>query len=395
MRPFPDNPFRPGFGTPPPVLAGRDHEKRNLCTLLRRLLAGELGSEAILLHGPRGNGKTALLQWLQFEAGDKVNLRRITAKSVTDSMAVVTDLLGSHRDESREETTHGIIGGGVPGVLRGEGSRQLTRRQEVFLSTREAMKQAGSKKPLLMMMDEAHTADPAGLGMFLNAFQDCAAEVPMRLVLAGTPDVQDVLSATDASFVDRIRRLPIGLLTPAAGHEAIAAPLTDHGIDSADGVVAHLAAWADNYPYFLQVVGEAVWTEVFQGEAHAVRLTRAAGEAAIERARVTRAVYYSTRYEELAAAGYLEFGVAVARAVCVGDQRIRKVDVEEIARQYCGEGWSTAVDFTVQKGFLWRAGAEREYQPGIPSLMRYTIREYEYDRSTPGQEAHRTSTGAA
>ena len=64
-----------------------------------------------------------------------------------------------------------MIGGGVPGVLRGEGSRQLTRRQEVLLSTREAMKRAASEKPLLMIMDEAHTAAPAGLGVFLKAFQ--------------------------------------------------------------------------------------------------------------------------------------------------------------------------------------------------------------------------------
>ena len=372
---LPDNPFRPGFGTTPPFLAGRDHEKDHLRTLVRRLRVGERNPEAVLLHGPRGNGKTALIGWLESEAGDRLNLRQIMAHSVSDPTAIATDLLDSYLDESREETTHGTVGGGVPGVMRGEGSRQLTRRQTVSLSLNNAMQQAAGEKPLLMIMDEAHTADPAGLRVFLNAFQTSARIAPMRLALAGTPDVQEVLSAADATFADRMDQLPIGLLTPEAGRAAIAEPFAELEIDAIDGVVERLAAWADNYPYFLQLVGKAAWTET----ANFGRLTSEAGESAIERARVPRNRYYSTRYEELAAPGHLEFGVAVARAVCAGGHRIRKFDVEEIARQHCGKGWNAAVDFVVQKGFLWRAEAEREYQPGIPSLMRYTIREHETD----------------
>lgn len=375
MKPLPDNPFRPGFGRHPPFLAGRDHEKSRLCTLVHRLRGGERDSDAVLLHGPRGNGKTALIGWLESEAGERLNLRQIMARSVSDPMAIATDLLGSHRDESREETTHGTFGGGVPGVLKGEGSRQLTRRQTISLSVNTAMKRAAREKPLLIIMDEAHTADPAGMGVFLNAFQNSARMAPMRLVLAGTPDVRDVLSSTGASFVDRMDQLPIGLLTPEAGRAAIAEPFFGHGIEADDRVVDRLAAWADNYPYFLQVVGEAAWTEA----ANFGRLTNEAGEAAIEQARVPRNRYYSTRYEELAATGHLEFGVAIADAVCAGGHRIRKVEVEEIARQHYDKGWSAAVDFIVCKGFLWRPHLEPEFQAGIPSLMDYTVKRHERD----------------
>ncbi|MCY3853064.1 MAG: ATP-binding protein [Gammaproteobacteria bacterium] len=373
MKPLPDNPFRPGFGRLPPFLAGRDHEKGYLRTLLHCLRVGERDSEAVLLHGPRGNGKTAILRWLQLEASDKFNLRQIKAHFVSNPTVVVENLLGSHRDESREETMHGTIGGGVPGVLRSEGTRQLTRRQTVSLSLDSAMKQTARGKPLLMIMDEAHTADPAGMGVFLNAFQDSAGMAPMRLVLAGTSDVRDVLSAADATFADRINQLPIGLLSPAAGRAAITEPFAGHGIDAAGGVVERLAAWADNYPYFLQLVGEAAWMET----ANFGRLTGEAGEAAIEQARVPRNRYYSTRYEELAASGHLEFGVAIAAAVGAGGHRIKKVDVEEIARQHCGKGWSAAVDFIVRKGFLWRPHLEPDFQAGIPSLMDYTVKRHE------------------
>ena len=201
----------------------------------------------------------------------------------------------------------------------------------------------------------------------------------MRLVLAGTPDAKDVLSATGASFADRMGSLPIGLLSPEAGRAAIAEPFADHGIEVGDGVVKRLAAAADNYPCYLQLVGEAASTEA----ANFGRLTGEAGEAAIARARVRRDEYLYTRYEELAAAGHLEFGVAVAGAVCAGENRIHENIVEEIAWQHCGEGWNAAVDFIFRKGFLWRTEGKRDYQHGIPSLMDYTVKRYEFDRPAP------------
>ena len=343
---FPDNPFTPGFGELPPFLAGRDREKDHLRTLARRLRSGERNPGAVMLHGPRGNGKTVLLWWLESEAGDAVNLRQVKARTVSDQAETATDLLNSGH---------------------------LIWRQLVSFSMREAMQRAAREKPLLMVMDEAHTADPAGMGRFLNAFQDSARRAPMRLALAGTPDVWDVLSASGASFADRMPSLAIGLLSPEAGCEAIAKPFADHGIAVDGGVAERLAAWADNYPYFLQLVGEAAWTEA----AKSGRLTGEAGEAAIERARVPCDEYFSGRYEELKTAGHLEFGVEVARTVRDGGNRIMEVTTERLARQHCGEGWKAAVDFIIRKGFLWGEGAGWEYRPGIPSLMDYTIDRYE------------------
>ena len=356
--PLPDNPFRPGFGGLPPFLAGRDREKERLGTMLRRLLAGERDPDAVLLHGPRGNGKTVMIGWLENEAGDRVNLRQMKARSVSDQAEVATHLVAS---------------------------RHLVWRPLVSLSMREAMRQAARSSPLLMVMDEAHTADPAGLGVFLKAFQDSARRAPMRLVLAGTPDVQDVLSASGAGFADRMNQLPIGLLSPEAGRAAIGKPFSDHGIEADDEVVERLAAWADNYPYFLQVVGEAAWTEA----ENFGQLTGEAGEAAIERARVRCAEYFYTRYKELKGAGLTAFAADVARSVQAGENRIRKVEVEEIARQHCGDGWKAAVDFIVRKGFLWRPHLEPEFQAGIPSLMRYTVRRYETDPAATSKEVSR------
>ena len=179
--------------------------------------------------------------------------------------------------------------------------------------------------------------------------------------------------AADATIADRMRKIPIGLLAREAGRAAIAKPFANLGMNVDDGVEERLAAWADNNPYFLQLVGETAWTEAAQFG----WLTSEAAEAAIERVRVPRDEYYFRRYKELAAEGHLEFGVEIARIVRDGGNRIMEVTTEMLARQHCGEGWKAAADFIIQKGFLWREGAGREYQTGIPSLMDYTIDRYE------------------
>ena len=213
-------------------------------------------------------------------------------------------------------------------------------------------------------MEEAHTADPAGLGVFLNAFQDSARMAPMRLVLACTPDVRDVLSASGATFADRMDQLPIGLLPPEAGRAAIAEPFAGRDIDAVDGVVECLAAWADNYPYFLQVVGSAAWTEAATFD----RLTSETGEAAIDRVRVLRNRYYATRYKELAASGQLEFAVAVARAgreepVYRGLFSNRRKSLRRLIRKLSPDG--AAISFAMKRVRADMACFARSWRPDM------------------------------
>ena len=60
------NPFTPGFGVEPPYLAGRETEQTILTKLLHRTT--DLGKgESLIMYGPRGTGKTVLLNWLEGE----------------------------------------------------------------------------------------------------------------------------------------------------------------------------------------------------------------------------------------------------------------------------------------------------------------------------------------
>ena len=58
---FPANLFRPGSGDRPPHLAGREREIMAVAPMEADLRGRRAPSADIVLHGPRGNGKTVLL----------------------------------------------------------------------------------------------------------------------------------------------------------------------------------------------------------------------------------------------------------------------------------------------------------------------------------------------
>lgn len=62
--------FAPGTGAYPPVLAGREREQAVLSQCLSDLTAGGSPPHDVVLIGPRGNGKTALLGWFENACND-------------------------------------------------------------------------------------------------------------------------------------------------------------------------------------------------------------------------------------------------------------------------------------------------------------------------------------
>ena len=59
--------FTPGAGGVPPYLAGRKGEQAYFQTCVKSLKNRRPISRDLILYGPRGNGKTALLRYLQKE----------------------------------------------------------------------------------------------------------------------------------------------------------------------------------------------------------------------------------------------------------------------------------------------------------------------------------------
>ena len=358
-------PFRPGPGRLPPYLAGRATEQALFRALLDDLRRGVAPPSEVVLHGPRGNGKTALLVWLQQEAEAQAGLDVV--RLAPADVPTAPRLLQAIRPWWMQFPLPRRFS--VPGF-------GLERGEERPARLADAIRRRVRRKPLVLLLDEAHTLDPAVGRTLLNAAQEVGAALPFLLVLAGTPDLPAHLGAMNASFWSRAERLRIGRLDAAATAAAIETPLADAGIAVAAAALADVVGESHGYPYFVQLWGRAAWRQV-GGASAAPRpcVTRADVDAVRPAFEEVKHAYYLDRYEELRREGLLPVARAVAEAFATRPL-LTDAQMDAAIRQgldaAAGPGGPAAAEQTLRRlGYVWRSGAEPAWEPGIPSLMDY------------------------
>ncbi len=357
--------FAPGDGAAPPELAGRGAEQAVLSRCLADLTSGNAPPHNVVLIGPSGNGKTVLLHWLKSACakGERlIDVLTLTPHAIAD-LATLRDALVPRRGIvklSRRKV----------GVASGSGRRELVR--ELAARCR--------RRPLAVLLDEAHTLDPEVGSVLLNASQQMRTKAPFLLVLAGTPGLRTQLNTMDASFWGRLGEglLGIGRLSHAAAREALVKPLMAHGVridvDALDVVVEH----SQRYPYFVQLWGDALWKEhLATGSA---RLTAATVAAVRPVVTAQVADYYQGRYEELEAGGLVPAAVATARLF--QDEVDATASNQEIDSALASAGFDDAADrFAARDGlsrlsYVWCPPGQQPpviWRAGIPSLTTYVL----------------------
>ena len=364
-------PFRPGPGGLPPYLAGRGPEQAIFRRLLSGLQDGLAPPREVVLHGPRGNGKTALLAWLQREAAGYpgVDVLRLTPADIPNEPRLVQRVLPTtwlQRLTPSEVSIRGIT--------------WLTGRNE-SAPLDEVLAARVRKKPLVLLLDEAHTLDGEVGSTLLNTSQKIGRELPFLLVLAGTPSLRSHLNTMNVSFWNRAERRPVGRLDSAAAGEAIRQPLHGENIDIDEDALAHVVRETHGYPYFAQLWGDALWrqaTETAEPEVRR-RLTRAAADAVQSTFDREKNDYYLDRYEELEKLNLLPVARTVAEAFgaqpLLDDSQLETAIHEGRGTSDDADGMTPTKDTLRDLGYDWRPEATPMWEPGIPSLMDY-VREY-------------------
>jgi hypothetical protein len=288
-----DNPYAPGAGLRPPVLAGREDELAAFDAILRR---GELGrvSRGLVLTGLRGVGKTVLLnemaeraearRWLVVQSevrrdgaaallgnvaaqltagvrrlhGPRLSevarraLASITALTLTvDSTGVVSATVTG--------TARGTARGTAPGDDRAAGSGDLeVDLVQVALDVGRAAMEAGGGAVLLL--DELQELDRGGMAALAAAAHVAGQRsLPFVVVGAGLPNLAGRL-AEAKSYAERLfdfRRL--GPLDRDVAVSALTEPSSAAGVAWAPDAVDVVAEAAGGFPYFLQEFGAACW----------------------------------------------------------------------------------------------------------------------------------------
>lgn len=368
--------FKPGDGAFPPALTGREQEQAVLTRILANLSGGQAPPHNVVLIGPRGNGKTVLLRWFERACRDTgdVDVERLAPSEVQTGQALVDQLLPP---TGIRRILPARISVGVTGVGRAEwpasgpSERSLTKG----LITR------CRKRPLIVLLDEAHTLDLDVGRLLLNASQNVRADAPFLLVLAGTPGLAEHLGAMNASFRDRLDdgRVGIGLLSDTAARAALMEPLEAHDVTIDPEVLDAVVEDSQRYPYFIQIWGRALWRQ--RTTTGATRLTAVHSGAARRDVVARVADYYDDRYLELDRSGNLAVAEHVAaKARCsptLTYEELKAAVAEGLAppdppRQAVHE----ALADLQRLGFVWRPPGQAppaRYEPGIPSLMDHVL----------------------
>ena len=110
------------------------------------------------------------------------------------------------------------------------------------------------QRPLVVLLDEAHTLDPVVGQTLLNASQSASAQAPFLLVLAGTPGLEPQLNAMSATFWDRAEQMAIGLLELYRDRGAL-----DQDVDDA---MALMGEWYNGYRFAKDAEAEVYNTDM-------------------------------------------------------------------------------------------------------------------------------------
>ena len=371
--------FRTGAGMVPPYLAGRKQEQKLFQKCIRALKNRKPPGEDMIVYGPRGNGKTALLRYLEKETLQKEESKLVIQWETPDVMRTLEELIVCLIADNKKiwemiETTDLTVSG--PFIK----SKTTLNMRRPLPAIKKIIRERCKEKPLILIIDEAHTLDPEVGYALLNASQMVSAEgYPFLLVLAGTPNLRATLAKANASFWERSGRLSLGRLMPEEARQAITIPLEKVGVSFAPGVAEEVVERTDSYPYFTQVWGYCLAMRLHETGARVISIDTVKEVAAEVKTKCD--AMFQDRRNEIIKMGLLAVAESVADAfIQSGETNLHGSVLEEaIERGMAGDEPITNERIMkkhkqlIHLGYVWQVNHPKglDYEPGIPSLMSY------------------------
>lgn len=258
------NPFKPGFGVSPPLLAGRE----GLIEEFMEAIEDGPGSagRATLYTGARGSGKTVMLNAVEDRARQRgwIVLSETASPGFIDRIArqQLPRLLADFDPEAVRRRLTGLTGPlGTGTVTWSTADTHVAdpglRNQIELLTDLLAANGTG----LLITLDEIHHTQIAELRELATTVQHAFREErELAFVGAGLASaISDVLTDDVLTFLRRAERHPLGSVGPADVARAIRQPAEAGGRTVADDALAVMVDGTRGYPFLIQLVGAQTW----------------------------------------------------------------------------------------------------------------------------------------
>ncbi len=416
-----DCPFKVTTTGMPKVMAGRKDDQNDLIAAIGSVLTPFEGQDAAtIIFGPRGVGKTSMVYWAAEEAKKK---RDVLGRSEVDIhyfpdperlKAALADPAGIYSSPpsgfGRARTlvqkwgralqpalkpVSSKKGGGAQITLplfvkvfsyherttapREEHAQEAPAQQDPVRNMIERCR----KKPLLILLDEAHTLPRAFKTELARLAYNVTADgtAGFHLVLAGTPGVKRWEGFEMITYSERFKRMSLDMLEPESTMQAITVPFKERAdITVPDDVLAVIVSDSQGYPTFIQMWGRELWRVA---EGPGVTLTMDDMQRAAARVEKERLGFYERRidriYERDDDRTYLAALYAAASAMENNAGSLGRLQIEqtlsaalppahpEPSRRAAKEMLRRLED----AGYVWKPYTK--FKPGIPSFMSHVM----------------------
>lgn len=273
------NPYRPGAGTSPPALIGRDPLIEQFEITVDRAVAYRPG-KSVMPIGLRGVGKTVLLNRFQEVAQDKgLSVAFIEAPETGDFRLLLAIRLRTVLFEFKRTRVSDAVNKAL-GILKGftytlpDGSAisidvdAYTGKADSGVLSEDLtdlLVAAGEtaaeyESGVLIAVDEVQYLSSEELGALITAVHRTSQlDLPVVLVGAGLPQLPG-LAGDAKSYAERLFDFPsIGSLDANEAQDVLRIPARDLEVDFSDEALDAIVEAAQGYPYFLQEWGYHVW----------------------------------------------------------------------------------------------------------------------------------------
>lgn len=260
------NPFKPGFGASPPLLAGRDDALQEFVYSLDD--GPGAPGRSTLYTGARGAGKTVMLNAVEDEA--KKNGWIVISETATPGL--ITRLTESRLPSQLRELdpealkrrlSHlsiPVAGGGASWDTMEVHIVKMDLRQQVSLMCDLL---AENETGLLITIDEIHRNQKDELGELVAVFQHAIREDrDIAFAAAGLKAaVNDLLQEKVLTFLRRAERYELGSVDLDEVARALEGPINDSGKQVSPDALKVMVEGTRGYPFLIQLVGSQCWRE--------------------------------------------------------------------------------------------------------------------------------------